>query len=393
MSLPSFATFPQATLRRAILPEEWEACLDAWILLAQGSLHLTPKAFSLQSAKNESLVDFLVSYVKEEACADDLTSKTPKEKELRRKCFLLGHRLLTEVVPSPPELLSLAFLGDFSTVYARSKSLNGLLEQTWLRQKLETSPRMQEYKSSIIKQLEQTHTTTSRLLEQDLRRTAALLRACYVFGHFLMTGSDFLDSLATFDAHLPTEYAKKLVVVAYLALTSLMEGAKPNLSLLLDHLYSLKSSWDSRAKSGTPQFSLLASIVSSTSLLQKLRDRIKGPDALRAKSLIASLERLGGGSKLKKPTRRRIDKGKHVSRDDYGHGALGDVHVHKMSLITQIQDLFPDLGSGFIVKLLDEYHEDVEQVTAHLLEDSLPAHLKQADRAESMWVSRTTPEA
>lgn len=384
MSLPSFASFPQATLRRAILPEEWEACLDAWIVLAQRCLHLTPKAFSLQSAKNESLVEFLVSYVGEEASADDLASKNPKEKELRRNCFLLGHRLLTEMCPSPPELLTLAFLGDFSTVYARSKSLHMLLEQTWLRQRLGTNPKMQEYRSNIIKQLEQPQKNTSPLLEQDLRRTAALLKACHAFGHFLMTGSDFLDSLATIDAHIPTEYAKKLVVVAYLALTSLMEGAKPNVSLLLDHLYSLKSSWDSQAEFGTPQASLLASIVSSTHLLQKLRDRIKGPDAARAKSLIASLEGLGGGSKLKRPIRRRVDKGKHIDRDEYGRGALGEVHVHKMSLITQIQDLFPDLGSGFIVKLLDEYGEDAEQVTAHLLDDSLPAHLKQADRAESM---------
>ena len=386
MSLPSFASFPQATLRRAIPPEEWEACLDAWILLAQRNLLLPPKAFSLQSAKNESLVEFLVSYVRETSSADELASKTSKEKELRRDCFLLGHRLLTEVVPPPPELLSLAFLGDFSTVYARSKSLHILLEQTWLRQRLESNPGMEKYKSSIIKQLEQPQQNPSPMLEQELRRTAALLKACHGFGHFLMTGSDFLDSLAAIDAHVPTEYAKKLLVVAYLALTSLMEGAKPNISLLLDHLYSLKSSWDSKAKSGTPQILLLASIVSSTSLLQKLRDRIKGPEAARAKPLIAALEGLGAPpeSKVKRPIRRRIDKGKHVDRNEYGHGALGEVHIHKMSLITQIQDLFPDLGSSFIIKLLDEYDNDLEQVTAHLLEDSLPAHLKQADRAESM---------
>ena len=385
MSLPSFAVFPQATLRRAIILEEWEACFDAWILLTQRYLHLTPKAFSVQSAKDESLVEFLVSYVRETAAADDLASKTSKEWELRRHCFLLAHRLLAEVVSPPHELLSLAFLGDFSTVYARSKSLHILLEQAWLRQKLSTSSRMQEYKSSIIKQLEQAGPNPSPLLQQDLRRTAALLKACHAFGHFLMTGSDFLDSLAAIDAHVPTEYAKRLVVVAYLALTSLMEGSKPNVSLLLDHLYSLKSSWDLQAKSGTPQTSLLASIVSSTSLVRKLRDRIKGPDAARAKPLITSLEDLGTppGSRPRRHVRRRIDKGRHVDRDEYGHGAA-EVQVHKMSLITQVQDLFPDLGSGFIVKLLDEYDDDVEQVTAHLLEDSLPAHLKQADRAENM---------
>jgi len=57
-----------------------------------------------------------------------------------------------------------------------------------------------------------------------------------------------------------------------------------------------------------------------------------------------------------------------------------------MSFITQVQDLFPDLGSGFVVKLLDEYNDDVEQVTAHLLDDSLPPHLKAADRSEQMYV-------
>ncbi|KAL9116514.1 MAG: hypothetical protein Q9187_006960 [Circinaria calcarea] len=67
---------------------------------------------------------------------------------------------------------------------------------------------------------------------------------------------------------------------------------------------------------------------------------------------------------------------------------MANVHVHKLSLVTQIQDLFPDLGSGFIVKLLDEYNDDPEQMTAHLLEDTLPAHLKQADRTENI---KSTP--
>jgi hypothetical protein len=58
------------------------------------------------------------------------------------------------------------------------------------------------------------------------------------------------------------------------------------------------------------------------------------------------------------------------------------VHIHRMSLISQVQDLFPDLGSGFVLKLLDEYNDDVEQVISHLLEDSLPAHLEKADRDE-----------
>ncbi|KAM0532544.1 hypothetical protein ACHAQF_006814 [Verticillium nonalfalfae] len=53
-----------------------------------------------------------------------------------------------------------------------------------------------------------------------------------------------------------------------------------------------------------------------------------------------------------------------------------------MSQIAVIQDLFPDLGSGFVAKLLDEFGEDPEAVIAKLLEDDLPPELAAADRAE-----------
>ena len=385
MTLPPFASFPQASLRENILPEEWEACLDAWIVLAQGHLLLSPGAFSQQSAKNESLVEFLVSYVREASSASVLASNNSKAKFFRRDCFLLTHRLLTGVPSAPSELLEFAFLGDLSTVYARSPSLHKLLEQTWRQEKLDMNPQMQEHKSSLTEKLEHLK-NLPLLLDEDLRRVAALLKASYDYGQFLMTGSDLLDSLATTYVRVSAEYGKKIMVVAYLALTSLMEGAKPNVSLLIDHLYSLKSTADLQQTSGTQRSSLLDSVVSSTFLLRKLQDRIKGSDAARAKPLIASLEalRASHGPKPKRPIKRKINKGKLNDRDEYGHGALGEVHVHKMSLITQVQDLFSDLGSGFIVKLLDEYDDEVEQVIAHLLEDSLPAHLKQADQAEDM---------
>jgi activating signal cointegrator complex subunit 2 len=64
-----------------------------------------------------------------------------------------------------------------------------------------------------------------------------------------------------------------------------------------------------------------------------------------------------------------------------------------MSLVTQVQDLFPDLGSGFVMKLLDEYQDDVEQVTAHLLDDSLPPHLADLDRSEQAPAHDTHQQA
>jgi activating signal cointegrator complex subunit 2 len=60
------------------------------------------------------------------------------------------------------------------------------------------------------------------------------------------------------------------------------------------------------------------------------------------------------------------------------------VHIHQASLISQVQDIFPELGSGFVAKLLDEYQDDTEQVISHLLEESLPPHLGNADRSETL---------
>lgn len=175
-------------------------------------------------------------------------------------------------------------------------------------------------------------------------------------------------------------------------LLGLTEGAKPKFSLLTDQLYALKAAADSH-KSGPTNVndSLVAELVTITPILKQLQDRIEasGTGSNRAKSVLAGLETFKkAGGRPKRLIRRKVNKGKSVAKgsgnDEFGHGTNNEVHIHQMSLITQVQDLFPDLGSGFVVKLLNEYKEDVEQVISHLLEDSLPANLKNADRTEDM---------
>uniref|UniRef100_A0A8D2JL52 Activating signal cointegrator 1 complex subunit 2 n=1 Tax=Varanus komodoensis TaxID=61221 RepID=A0A8D2JL52_VARKO len=51
------------------------------------------------------------------------------------------------------------------------------------------------------------------------------------------------------------------------------------------------------------------------------------------------------------------------------------------SLISQVKDLLPDLGEGFILACLEEYDYSVEQVINNLLEDKLVASLGKLDRA------------
>ena len=354
------------------MPEEWQICLDSWLLLAQTHLLMSAKVFSLKTAKNPSLVQFLVSYVKN---ASGPTNG--KESDLRRRSFLLIHRMQSEVKPVPQPLLEWAFLADLSRVYVKSTAVPRLLVDVWRQEALDEGPSMRAHKASLISELERDHASSD--LEELLASVVALLRTCYNYGQFLMLGSDLIDALSTAYKNSTVKILKqKIVVVSYFCLVSLTEPSQPRISTLLDHLYGLKAT--------SSHDCLLTALMESTPLLQKLQTRTAGSEATRAKSLLESLKSYekSPDGRPKKPIRRKIDKGKSKDHDQYGHDATGGIHIHKLSLVAQIQDLFPDLGSAFVLRLLDEYADDTEQVTAHLLDDSLPPHLRASDRTENL---------
>lgn len=384
MALPPFAPFPPVNLRKEVLPEEWEHCLDSWILLAHRNLLLPPEEFSVTVSKDQSLVGFLISYVRETTASSyERAMVSPRMKALRRDCFLLTHRILSEVKPIPSALIEWTYWADLSTLYAKCTILKSLFKLIWDQENLDDSLSMQRSKTSLVQLLE-AHNQLSHIppseLDETLRRTGALLKMCYQYGQFLMLGTDLIDSLSATYQKVSTDVQRKVIVITYLSTISLIEPDRPKISTLLDQLYNLNSSSNSD--------SLLVGLCSRTPFLQKMRDRLSGPEAERAKPLMQKLSIFecskDQSRRPKKFISRKINEGKGKARDEYGHGALGDIHVHRMSLVTQIQDLFPDLGSGFIVKLLDEYHDDTERVIAHLLEDSLPSHLRNIDRTEQV---------
>ena len=381
MILPPFAPFPPANLQKNILPEEWQLCLNSWILLAQGNLLLSSEEFSLRIVQDPSIITFLLSYITETS-ASNASHAIPIASaiSLRRECFLLVHRTLTEVKPVSSALLKWTFLGNLSIVYARSESLRGMLEILWDRESLDDKISIRESKSFLIRLLEANSDGTSPDLDVALRCAGALLKASYHYGQFLMLGSDFLDALSTAFEKGSSLFQKKSTIIGYLCLTSLLDSRRPRFSTLIDQLYSLNAA--------SHYDSLLKGICSATPFLTKLRERLSGPESERAKPLVLQL---AGFEKSKEDNSKKlispkIRKGKGKDQDEHGHGNLGNLNVHKLSLVTQIQDLFPDLGSGFVVKLLDEYNNDTEQVTAHLLDHSLPYHLKHLDRAEDLCV-------
>lgn len=55
--------------------------------------------------------------------------------------------------------------------------------------------------------------------------------------------------------------------------------------------------------------------------------------------------------------------------------------VERTSMISQVHDLFPDLGDGFIEACLEANDDNVEMVIMQLVEDNLPPSLAQLDRS------------
>jgi activating signal cointegrator complex subunit 2 len=161
--------------------------------------------------------------------------------------------------------------------------------------------------------------------------------------------------------------------------------------MLSDELYALKEAADAH-KAGPLNVndSLVPELVTSTPLLKILLRRAEDSGAAtdNLKKRITALESFKKGAMVrpKRLVRRKVDKGKGKETQQ---DVDADIHVHRMSQITQVQDLFPDLGAGFVAKCLDEYGDDVEQVVANLLGESLPPHLASADRSEPLYVPST----
>ncbi|KFY21319.1 hypothetical protein V493_07539 [Pseudogymnoascus sp. VKM F-4281 (FW-2241)] len=389
--LPSLAPFPEAEWRAHLVPEEWAACLDAWIALVEANLSLSSQNFAQALASDECLAAFVASYTRQLALLSpdvDSFGDVEKSKTLKKSVFFLINRIL-DSEPPPEALLKWTFLADFAKAYGKGLS-NKPLANLWRKSPEPLTVSLGSFKSRLTKDLEAGLKGKPAEVEQTLKRLNHLLYASPDTAIFFMSGSDFLDALISCYKLMNPPLRKAIISTTYLCLITLTEGEKPRFSQLIDQLYSLQAAAEAH-KAGPTNVndSLVAELVTATPLLKQVRDRIEqsGTGSARAKPIISSLEsfRKPNASRPKRIIKRKINKGKKAvtADNELGHGT-GSVNIHLISLVSQVQDLFPDLGSAFIVKLLDEYNEDVEVVISHLLEDSLPPHLNGLDRTEAL---------
>ena len=375
-SLPPPAQIPPATIRLSIAPEEWAACLESWLTLANLYLRVAKKELESTIATDSSLLDFLRSFYQAKAQADvaDHSLKSSTARELERTCFLLVHRIVLDLKP-PPHFLELDFFANFCRVHGRSGALPKVIHELWRWSDRHLKMTIENRKKAMAKAIDP---STDEKLNHDLENIAEIMKSSSDIAALFMVGSDFLDSLVAQHSRSDSLEQRKLIVaVAYLGLLSLASGDTQNTSLLSDHLYSLKASADTAGNVIT----LIADLATNTSFTAKLRittaDSTKGSERIGKLLDVLDTYRKPSIRWPRKHGRRKPTKGKGKAID-----IGGEMHMHRMSLVTQVKDLFPDLGAGFVLKLLDEYNDDVEQVTAHLLDDSLPDHLQDLDRSE-----------
>ncbi|RGB28937.1 hypothetical protein C1646_672845 [Rhizophagus diaphanus] len=72
-------------------------------------------------------------------------------------------------------------------------------------------------------------------------------------------------------------------------------------------------------------------------------------------------------------------KSNGINHNGIDENEINDNETYLMSLISQVQEVFPDLGEGFIEACLSTYDNNVETVIDRLLTQSLPEHLASMD--------------
>ncbi|KAF9871278.1 CUE domain-containing protein [Colletotrichum karsti] len=388
-TIPPVAPFPSAAWRAHLTPQDWNTLIEAWTTLSQAYLALSDSQLAKAVTKDESLPNFLSTFVIEvaETGPSETIGSSHQAKTLLRTTFTLTSRLLTTPSAPPPiPLTTPPFLSGFSKLFR--KNALATLSKAWKEHPTSLETSLAGLKKSLTQSLEAGLKADLKSLESRLSKLNHLLHASPDASAFFIAGSDFLDGLVSGFKITNPPLRKVLVATTYVCLIGLTDGESPRFGMLADVLFSLKSAAETH-KAGPLNVndSLVAELVTVTPVLKQLLKRAeeKGAASTALKTRISALEGFkkpgGGFMRPKRLVKRKVDKGKGVA--DAGD-VQAELHIHRQSQIALIQDLFPDLGSGFISKLFDEYGDNTEVVTSHLLEDSLPPHLSGLNRSEQL---------
>lgn len=392
--LPPLASYPPPQVRKVLSDPDWEACVKAWTLNLQYRLRLADSDFISTSS---TAFDFLVSFF--HANTPSPIGLSGKERTLRQFCFNYARRFLC-LIELDPEVIDMipgglfSFLASFCAAYQSASVLKVVSAEAWGLSASSIGAAADQEKTRQLKLLSSKNPAAEEVLA-SFRHTISVVQEFPTVGSIFMTGDDYLDALvAEYSKSMQedNEHEQKLTIeVMFVCLRALMRTEPPQTSLLLDQLFNLKSVCVdvpiTKSKVITPSRTqtILSALVCSTSFLQLLKSFFSestGSHHARGQSILTSLlvyqQQM---SNLHQPPRRRIRKpSKGKGRADGSGEEDHEMHMHAMEQVSTLLELFPDATPAYLLRLLDHYKNDVERVTAALLEPAtLPPHLTDAD--------------
>ncbi|KPI44338.1 CUE domain-containing protein 3 [Cyphellophora attinorum] len=373
--------FPNIQTWKSLPPDEWQACLDVWLLGLEYRLRLSDDVFrTLEASFGQSDLDFVKSYLK---ARPEQAKLEPGSKEARvhqRTYFLLRRLLLGTqiIVDGGSQLFIDIVIGSSSTFNVSDfPRLVAAIAKQYPKQ---FSAGIESWKINGIKRF------TSRSNEPEsmhaLQEISGLLRANPESGLKLMAGADYLEAVMELYRNLTTSSeadTHRRIIVEHLfqCLRSLMSDKTRHPALLIDQLYVMRTDADQLGAKKAEIRTLLSELVCTTNFLRHLAgdpavmDTKRGQDMLDA--LMAYREQTRQLFPVPPRRKRQVDKGKRKA--DHSE----EMHIHQAAQVSQINELFPDLPAAYIMRLLDHFSNDVEMTTAALLEPaSLPPHLQDA---------------
>jgi len=393
-SIPSLPEYPSQSFIAKLPPQEWQACLDLWIYSIEYRLRLSPEAFrSLTISDHSSGYPFLLSYLHSVSEHGHDVDSQSSETKLRKFCHLLLRRLCLEssLLQDIPATKLYEVLTMGSTTFRRMARWPETLRLSMKKAPEELSAAYETGLHSIEQDLSSTE-PVSPLTFSGMRKASNLITVAPEAGVVFMTGTDYLETLTQcYDGAMvqpPAEKVAKFVTEhTYICLRSLMKESTFKMSMLLDHLYSLKAAADASTKTKPDQPTLLSSLICLTTMLRHLEISLGNTPNARGQKMLKSLQDYRQMTLHLHPQTSRTRSSNRKGKGKAGPDA--DMQIHKASQISQIHDLFPDLPTHYVLRLLDHYSNEVDIVIGALLEpETLPSGLRHSTEED-----RIAPEA
>lgn len=372
LSVP--APYPPDEIRRILPPQEWQACLETWILCVEARLRVNDDHFEgLQLSELSSGFPFLKSYFISASAEHDLSRD---EVRLRRCNLLLLRRLLIGTKASASLASDELFdvLANASRTFPTSRLWRDTLLLAWKQNGKTLSLCFQEIRVTIVKLSISKAESDRRKLWVLISQVTALVKCTPPAGRAMMTGSDYLDSLVTiYDESDRTsapgiaDPGKALTENLSICLTSLVNSSNPSLSTLVDVLYELKTIAEDGAKKNPKKATLLSSLVCLTTFVHRFEGELSKSPVKRGRPILNFLT----SYKSKMSYLHPLPKMPLSIRQTAGGDEALDSSFHQLAGLAQLQDLFPEAAESRLVELLALHSGSVEAATSALLEQDL----------------------